>query len=87
MNTSEYLEKTTKCKLGDGEKPTMLDLCDKIKSDEHTPDEVLLAIVGKALIRTATNREWLAFKWLASKYAGGIDQAIEIRTFVDTHHS
>jgi len=85
MDTKEYLESTTGKKLGEGEPPTMLDLCDEIIPDKDTPDDVLLAIVGRALVKVGTTREWSAFKWLTSKYGCGVDQAIEIRTFVETH--
>lgn len=85
MDAKEYLEKTTGKKLVLGQKPTMLDLCDEIIPDESTPDDVLLGIVGKELMETATIRAWNAFKWLASKYGNGIDVALELRTFIDTH--
>ena len=85
MNAMEYLEEKTGKKIVYGQNPTMLDLCDEIIPDKDTPNDVLLGIVGKALMRKATGREWAAFKWLAGKYGNGIDMAIELRTFIDTH--
>ena len=85
MNTKEYLEKKTGKEIIWGRKPTLLDLCDEVIPDKDTPDDVLLGIIGKALMRKATEREWIAFKWLADKYGNGVDQAIELRTVVGTH--
>lgn len=85
MESKEYLEKKTGKELIQGQKPTMLDLSGEIVPDNDTPDDVLLAIIGKALMAVATAREWTAFKWLASKYGNGVDMAIELRTFCDTH--
>jgi len=85
-SAKEYLEKVTGKKLVFGQKPGMLDLCDEISPDENTPDDVLLGIIGKALMEIATTREWSAFKWLCGKYGNSVDQAIELRTFGDTHH-
>lgn len=84
-DTSKWLEEQTGERIIYGRKPTMLDLADKIKIDENTPVDVLMAIIGKALMRTGTNREWVAYKYLCSYIAPALDQAIEIRTFVDTH--
>lgn len=85
VTASSWLEEKTGKKLVYGQKPTMLDLVDEIIPDEETPVDVLLAIIGKRIMSNANTREWAAFKWLCGHIRIDVDQAIEIRTFVDTH--
>lgn len=84
-NPMYWLEEKTGKRLIWGQKPSMLDLTDEIVPDEETPVDVLLAIIGKRLISNAADREWAAFKWMCSHIGMDVDQAIEVRTFVDTH--
>ena len=62
-NIAEWLQKQTGKKLTFGQN-SLLDLVDDISPTEDTPVDVLLAIVGKALIKVATIREWHAYAWL-----------------------
>lgn len=84
-DAKQWLEQKVGKKLIYGQKPSMLDLSDEIIPDKDTPVDVLLAIIGKRFVDSADDREWLAFKWMCGHIGINVDQAIEVRTFADTH--
>ena len=64
---------------------SLVDAVEDIDVDGKVPVDVLMVIIGKALIRTATVREWAAFKRLCEMIAPTVDMAVEVWCWRKTH--
>jgi len=81
----EWLKEATGEEVDVESGKTPYKLVDKVEIDDETRTDVLLMIIGKRLMENATERDWLAFKQLCGILNTDVDQAIEVRTFAETH--